>query len=116
MFREENHGNVSGILTLEIWKGKKSGTSKNKSLLTTWILSFPAGRNAKNVHERSALINTLITASYTKSNQRSDGCSDKQLTREIFRKQHNADHFHWNVRCSRVLWSEFRHDLRLGGF
>lgn len=45
MFREENHGNVSGILTLKICKKKKWAVQKNKLLLTTRTLS--AGRNAK---------------------------------------------------------------------
>lgn len=62
MFREKNHGNVSGILTLEIWKEKKSGTSKTQVAVDNQDSVF-SSRNAKNAHELSALINTLSTSS-----------------------------------------------------
>ena len=62
MFREENHGNVSGIPTLKIWKEKKKKMcepSKNKSA-NNQVSVLLCGKERQNVHELCALINTLI--------------------------------------------------------
>lgn len=63
MFREENHGNVYGILTLEIWKEKKKWDVQKQVAVNNWDSVFSCRKERQNVHELAALVNTLSTAS-----------------------------------------------------
>lgn len=113
---EGNHGNVSGILTLKIWKIVFGGSGKKQA-----AVKQPASCPFKQegTPERPQVLSTLVNTQAKQNQIRR--CLDKQLTRRIFRQQHGADDLRWNaghrfssyISCC-VVCCRLGHDLRLG--